>query len=87
MKTRLIKIGNSQGVIINGAFLRELQFDEEVEIEMREGALMLKPIRKSSRHGWEEQFQAAIAAGELPEGEMLEGFSNDFDTNGEWTWE
>jgi len=87
MVTRLIKIGNSQGIIINKSFLQQLKIDGEVEVEIQDDQLIMRPVRKSPRQGWEEQFQAAIAAGELPEGELLEGFSNDFETNGEWTWE
>lgn len=86
MRTRLIKIGNSQGIIINKSFLQHLKIDEEVEVELHEGGLVMKPVYKSSRQGWDEQFQTAIAQGELPEGELLEGTSNDFDTNSEWTW-
>lgn len=87
MVTRLIKIGNSQGIIINKYFLRQLKIDEEVEVELLDDQLIMRPVRKSPRHDWEEQFQAAIAAGELPEGELLEGFPNNFETNGEWRWE
>ncbi len=87
MVTRIIKIGNSQGIIINKFFLQQLKVEEEVEVEIHDDQLIMKPVRKSPRHGWEEQFQAAITAGELPEGELLEGFSNDFESNGEWAWE
>ena len=55
-------------------------------MELHEGGLLMKPVYKLSRQGWDDQFQTAIAQGELPEGELLEGASNDFDTNGEWTW-
>ena len=77
---------SSQGIIINKSFLQHLSIDEEVELELCDEGLLMKPVQKSPRQGWDEQFQAAIAKGELPEGELLEGFSNDFETKGDWTW-
>lgn len=86
MKTRLIKIGNSQGILINKSFLEHYHFNVEVEIEPRAEGLLIKPFVQNPRHDWEVRFATAIQEGGTPEGEMLEGFENDFENNNEWTW-
>ncbi len=84
MRLAVVSIGNSKGIRIPKAVLDKYQIKDSVDIELRDDALILKPVR-NPREGWEEQFRQAIANGDLPEGELLEGFSNDFDDNG-WTW-
>lgn len=84
MRLAVVSIGNSKGIRIPKAVLDKYQIKDSVDVEMRDDALILKPVH-NPREGWEEQFKQAIAHGDLPEGELLEGFSNDFDDNG-WTW-
>ena len=84
MRLAVVSIGNSKGIRIPKAVLDKYQIKDSVDVEMRDDALILKPVQ-NPREGWEEQFRQAIANGDLPEGELLEGFSNDFDDNG-WTW-
>jgi hypothetical protein len=42
MKTRLIKIGNSQGILINKSFLAHYCFENTVEIEPQPEGLSIK---------------------------------------------
>lgn len=84
MRLSIVSIGNSRGIRIPKAVLDKYQIKDMVDVEMREDALVLKPVRQP-REGWDEAFQQAIAAGDLPEGELLGEFSNDFDEK-EWTW-
>jgi antitoxin MazE len=63
METRIIKIGNSQGVIIPKHFLKQMNTEEKVEIEMSNGVLIIKPIKKV-REGWEEAAMAMHLAGD-----------------------
>lgn len=84
MQLAIVSIGNSKGIRIPKAILDKYQIKDSVEVEMRDDALVLRPVHHP-REGWDEAFQQAIAAGDLPEGELLGEFSNDFDTN-EWTW-
>ncbi|MCU0339088.1 MAG: AbrB/MazE/SpoVT family DNA-binding domain-containing protein [Spirosomaceae bacterium] len=86
MKTRLVKIGNSQGILISKTFLEQYQFGAEVELKAEADGLLIKPLSKLPRQDWESRFQAAFAANEKPENALLEGFSNDFETNDDWTW-
>jgi len=85
MKTRIIKIGNSQGIILSRQLINQYDFENEVEILAQENGILLKPLKDKPRQKWTEQFENAKAQGDLPEKELLERFNNDFDKN-DWTW-
>jgi antitoxin MazE len=63
MKSRIIKIGNSQGVRLPKLLLEQSQLGEEVILEAQEGQIV---IRASShpREGWAEQFKAMAERGD-----------------------
>lgn len=56
MQVTLRKIGNSKGVIIPAAFTEQLGMDNEVELVIRNGELVLKPVL-STRQGWFDNYQ------------------------------
>ncbi len=85
MKTKILKIGNSQGILLSKTFLQQYHFENEVEILPQSDGLLIKSVEKSPRHDWELRFQNAIADGHLPDNELLEGFENNFEKS-EWTW-
>ena len=64
VRTRLIKIGNSQGLRIPKVVLEQLHFSDEVELEVQENQLVIRPFRAAPRHNWEEQFQIMAANGD-----------------------
>ena len=57
MKTRLVQIGNSRGVRLPKLIIEEAGLDDEVELQVREGAVIIRPLR-APRSGWEEAAQA-----------------------------
>lgn len=59
MKTRIIRIGNSQGIRIPKSLLQRSKFTEEVEIEAFDSYLVIRPVAKRPRAGWESAFRAA----------------------------
>lgn len=63
MKTKIISIGNSQGIRIPKAIIEQCGFNKSVEMEVRDGSLVLTPI-KNIREGWAESFQAMAANGD-----------------------
>jgi len=63
VRTRIIKIRNSQGLCIPKLVLEQLDLREEVELEIRENQLIIRPL-PVPRHNWEEQFQAMAASGD-----------------------
>lgn len=56
MRLAIVSIGNSKGIRIPKAVLDKYQIKDSVDVEMREDALVLKPVR-SPREGWEDQFR------------------------------
>ena len=63
VKTRIIKIGNSQGIRIPKPVLKQLGFTEEVELEILPDQLIVRSPHLV-RHDWEEQFKAMAEAGD-----------------------
>jgi antitoxin MazE len=55
MKTRLIKVGNSQGIRIPKPFLEQTGLKGEVELEVQDSKIIIRPV-KNPRQGWEEAF-------------------------------
>ena len=62
-KTRVVKIGNSQGIRIPKLLLEHAGISDEVEVEVQANQLIIRPTQ-SPRQGWEEQFQAMAEAGD-----------------------
>ncbi len=56
MRLAIVSIGNSKGIRIPKAVLDKYQMKDSVEVEMRDDAIVLKPVRKP-REGWEEAFR------------------------------
>ena len=63
MRTRIIKIGNSQGVRIPKLFLEQSRLREEVEMEAQEDQIILRAVTRP-RQGWEEAFRAMAQQGD-----------------------
>jgi antitoxin MazE len=63
VRTRLIKIGNSQGLRIPKVILEQLNLSDEVELEVQENQLVIRSLL-ALRHNWDEQFQAMAASGD-----------------------
>lgn len=82
MKARIISVGNSKGIIIPATFLKQLSFQEEVELEVEEGALIVRPLNQS-RLGWEEQIEKVMKKGTVKK--SAPDFF-DYENLEEWTW-
>lgn len=85
IKTRLVKIGNSQGVRIPKVLLEQVGLTAEVELEVQGDHLVLRSARRP-REGWEEQFRQMAEHGDdaLVDQNVRSGSSWD---EKEWTWE
>ncbi len=83
MKTRIIRIGNSQGVLIPKLYLEQSRLGEEVLLEVQDNEIVIRSARPS-RQGWSEAAKAMAARGE---DELLdEGFSHTSWDEEEWEW-
>lgn len=63
MKTRIVPIGNSRGVRIPKPLLEQTGLDGEVEIQARNGSLIITQARKP-REGWAEAFAEMARRGD-----------------------
>jgi antitoxin MazE len=85
METRIVKIGNSQGLIIPKKLLSTFGESKTVDIQANDGELVIKPmIENKARSNWEKQFTEAITNGFIPENDAID-IENEFDKK-EWTW-
>jgi len=84
VKTRIVKIGNSQGIRIPKLLLEQSELGEQVELELEEGRIVVRPARPV-RHGWGEAFQAMCERGDdgMLDGDDLTPTTWDED---EWEW-
>jgi antitoxin MazE len=78
MQQEIIKIGNSKGIRIPKAFIQDLGIMGKVDLQIREGQLVITPIRET-RKGWEKMFNEPA--------EMLipDTITSEWDDN-EWEW-
>lgn len=83
IQTKIRKVGNSAGVILSKEIIRQANIQEAVNIEVAKDKIIITPVHKNPRAGWEKQL---IKAGSLQDKELLaEEFPNEFDEK-EWTW-
>ncbi len=82
MKTRIVRIGNSQGVRIPKALLEQTGLSGEVEITARNGSLMIRRVRKP-REGWAAAFAEMARRGD--DALLDEHTTTRFDED-EWEW-
>lgn len=82
MRTRIVRIGNSQGVRIPKPVLKDAGFeDEEVDLRAENGRIVITRAR-GARAGWAEAAKRLHAAG----GDVVESTGGtEFDRN-EWEW-
>lgn len=63
MKTRIIQIGNSQGIRIPKVLLEQSGLSDEVELKVKKEEIIITPV-KNTRQGWEEAFRKMTEQGD-----------------------
>jgi len=83
IKTRIVRIGNSQGLRIPKLLLDQTNLSAEVELEVEQGRIVIRATH-SIRDGWDEQFKMMSLAGDdiLLNGEVQ---ASTWDRE-EWEW-
>jgi antitoxin MazE len=81
----LRKIGNSQGILLSKSLLQWAGIGATVDVAVTPDGLLLRPVKKHPRDGWDEAFAKAIATGDAPDGDLFAGTANEFDRT-DWTW-
>jgi antitoxin MazE len=84
MRTRLVRIGNSQGIRIPKPLLEQVGLTGEVELTVHAHSLVLAPVR-TARADWSSAFSAMAQRGDdaLVDGELQPLSSWDKE---EWKW-
>jgi antitoxin MazE len=84
IKSRIVKIGNSQGIRIPKPLLEQTSLKEEIELVVQEDQIIIRPVQ-DVRQGWHEAFKAMSEQGddELLDSETLG--PTDWDER-EWEW-
>ncbi len=82
MKAKIVRIGNSRGIRLPKALMEQVGLVEEVELDVRNGDLVISPVTRV-REGWAEAArEAADRTDDLPLDEPL---ATAFDED-EWEW-
>lgn len=83
-KTRIIKIGNSQGIRIPKLLLEQAEIGEDVELEVQGRNLVIRPAR-GIRDEWDKKFAQMAEKGDdqLLDAETMS--TSNWDTD-EWEW-
>jgi antitoxin MazE len=82
MHVTIRPFGNSRGLIIPKPLLAQVGLQDEAEIKVQDGALVLRPLQAPVRQGW-AQAARAIAAAKQEEQVLGDGPLAD---EGEWQW-
>ena len=62
MRTTLLRIGNSQGVILPKAILAEVGFERDIDMAVEGGAVVLRNPEGHPRQGWASASREIAAA-------------------------
>ena len=82
MEVAIRKMGNSQGVLIPKPLLAQVGLEGTADLQVRDGVIEIRPVRRNPREGWAEDSQRLADSGDSalvwPE------FSNEVDDD--WVW-
>ena len=57
MKVSIVSIGNSKGIRIPKSILDQCNFNKEADLEVKHNKLVIKPVKKKIREGWDNAFK------------------------------
>ena len=84
MKIDIVQIGNSKGIRIPKAILKQCGFTSNAELHVEDDKIIVIPIKGSIREGWERKFKkSAISKDDTAHD--IQTFSNEFDLK-DWQW-
>ena len=82
MRAALQRVGNSQGIIIPKPVLAQLGFERDLELEVKDDALVIRKAKTRPREGWAEAARELAAAGD--DGLVWPEFGNEGDDELVW---
>ena len=64
MLINIVPIGNSKGIRIPKAILDQCDIENEVDLEVENGKIIIEPIKRIPRNGWAESLIKMAETGE-----------------------
>ena len=64
MEVAIRKMGNSQGVLIPKPILALLGFEDRADLQVRDGVIEIRPVRRNPREGWAEDARRLAGQGD-----------------------
>ena len=64
MEVAIRKMGNSQGVLIPKPILAQSGLEERADLQVRDGVIEIRPLRRNPREGWAEDARRLAAQGD-----------------------
>lgn len=63
MEVAVRKMGNSQGVLIPKPILAQVGLEGSADLQVRDGVIEIRPVRRNPREGWDRDAQRLAAQG------------------------
>ncbi|MBI5745798.1 MAG: AbrB/MazE/SpoVT family DNA-binding domain-containing protein [Nitrospirae bacterium] len=82
MKATIVPIGNSKGIRIPKIILEQCRIEKEVDLEVEDDNIIIKPFKKEPRKDWEDNFRKME---EEKEDRLIIDDQIDLDMKG-WEW-
>ncbi|MBB1076101.1 AbrB/MazE/SpoVT family DNA-binding domain-containing protein [Rhodoferax sp. 4810] len=87
MLTTVRQIGNSKGVLIPAAFLASCQIEDQADMQLQDGQIIIKPVKRKVREGWFLPPTPATQADLLSEQAELQAWdAAPVSDDSEWVW-
>lgn len=84
MEAKIVKIGNSKGIIIPAELLDLIGLKEKVRLEVKNDQIVISSAKKEAREGWEEMIKAELKKQGQPT-RLIPDFFED-ERNEDWEW-
>ena len=63
MEVAVRKMGNSQGVLIPKPILAQVGLEGTADLQVRDGVIEIRPVRRNPREGWADDARRLAAQG------------------------
>lgn len=64
MEVAIRKMGNSQGVLIPKPILAQVGLEGSADLQVRDGVIEIRPVRRNPRQGWAKDAQRLAEQGD-----------------------
>ena len=82
MEVSIRKMGNSQGVLIPKPILAQVGLEGRADLQVRDGVIEIRPVRKNAREGWADDARRLAQSGD--DALVWSEFANENDRDRIW---